>query len=139
METADASELQLLYQVTTADLAYFKTQQWTVANYALLLDAGVVGVTQLYKAPIPGLDRIALVVLFALIGFAAAIVLGKLEKSISVRRARLESVRRSFGSAFSRAWSAESKGEEYFHSVYFLFAAVLVTASLSSWLVLCRL
>src|SRR4051812_46019351 len=108
MEPTDAFELQLLYQVTTTDLAYFKTQQWTVANYALLLDAGVVGVTQLYKALIPDSDRIVLVVLLALIGFAAAVVLGKLERSISVRRARLKSVRRTFGSAFSRAWSAES-------------------------------
>jgi len=46
-EAPDREELRLLYQVTAADLAYFKSQQWSVTNYTLLLLAGVLGVADM--------------------------------------------------------------------------------------------
>jgi len=135
---SDSEELRLLYQVTTTDLAYFKTQQWSVTYYCLLIDAGLVGIGGILK-PLTALDRLVLGVLTFLAALAALVVLAKLEKSISVRESRLEALRESLGSAFERAWRAEDKGREYIHAIQILFVGVIVTSLLTLWLVGMRL
>ena len=139
MADTDADELRLLYEVTTHDLVYFKTQQWSVTYYALLIDAGLIGITQLLKPSPTAVERIVLTVLALLTASAAAFLISKLEQSLSVRKSRLHAVRTNFGGEFKRAWSAEHKGEEVVHSVYFLYGAVAGTALLTSWLLLARL
>lgn len=56
-----------LYEVTVKDLAFFKKQQWTVANYALLLGAAIVTVLLSMKEPRVG-ERLLGVVLAAAVG-----------------------------------------------------------------------
>jgi len=128
-------ELRLLYQVTVSDLAYFKTQQWSVTNYAFLLLAGVVGTWQLVKGDASLLERGALSVLAALVAAATLTVLGKLEASIQVRQSRLVAARERFSVAFYEAWSAETKSQEYVHSIVFLRAAVVLGVCVVGWLV----
>jgi hypothetical protein len=136
--TNDRDELRLLYQVTTSDLTYFKTQQWSLTYYCLLIDAGLIGVAQFLK----GLrlsDRIFLCLLVLAAATAVLVVLWKLQRSIDVRQSRLEAVRTCFGSQFNRAWSAEHKGDEVVHSVWLLRSGVVVTGILAIWLISYRL
>lgn len=135
----DRSELQMLYQVTVSDLAYFKTQQWAVTYYSLLVDAALVGVAQLLRPELGSIERLVLSGLALFAALAAVIVLSRLEKSISVRRSRLDAVRSELGNVFQRAWAAEHKGEEYIHAIYILYGGVVITGLLTMWLIVCRM
>ena len=139
LQPSEHDELQLLYQVTTADLAYFKTQQWAVTYYSLLVDGALVAIAQLLSANLREIERFALGTLALLAALAAVIILSKLEKSISVRHSRLKVIRESFGAAFQRAWAAEDKGEEIVHAIYILYGGVVLTTLLTLWLIACRL
>ena len=59
----DGEALRMLYEVTTADLTYFKTQQWSVTYYAFLINAGLTGVAQLLGSSVKASDRAILTVL----------------------------------------------------------------------------
>jgi hypothetical protein len=135
----DLDELKLLYQVTAADLAYFKTQQWAVTYYCLLVDAALVGVAQLLHSDFSCAERLVLGVLAFLAAGAALIILRKLEYAITVRHRRLERIRARFGSAFLEAWTAGEKREEYIHSLYILYGGIGLTTALSLWLIAVRL
>ena len=139
LQQSDRDELQMLYQVTTADLAYFKSQQWSVTYYCLLVDAALVGVAQLLKPDMNTFERLILSVLALLAACSAAIILRKLEYAISVRHKRLEKIRAVFGTAFSGAWAAGEKRAEYVHSLYILYGGVAITTLITLWLVACRL
>ena len=138
-DQSSREELQLLYQVTVSDLAYFKTQQWSVTNYALALIAGLIGVTQFLKPAPSSYDRFVLVSLALAVSVVVLIVLSKLQKSIKVRQSRLDATRAKFSSTFREAWAAETKGQEYFHAIHFLYSAVVIGAVLSVWLIGFRL
>jgi hypothetical protein len=132
-------ELQLLYQVSTADLAYFKTQQWAVTYYCLLVDAALVGVAQLLHQGLSSLERLVLGTLAFLAALSALVILTKLETSIDVRHKRLEAIRKRFSADFMEAWRAGGKREEYIHSIYILYGGVILTTLLTLWLVACRI
>jgi hypothetical protein len=132
-------ELRMLYQVTVSDLSYFKAQQWSVTNYALLIFAGLVGITQLLKPLTASCERLFLGALAVAGMLAALVILAKLQKSISVRQSRLVTARNNFSESFKQAWAAEVKGPEYFHSIYFLYATILISGILTVWLVGFRL
>ena len=132
-------ELRMLYQITVSDLSYFKTQQWSVTNYSLLIYAALVGVAQLLNPTLANSERFFLSGL-ALTAMAAGItVLRKLQTSILVRQARLDAARDNFSNIFKQAWAAETKGPEYVHSIYFLYATVIISGVLVVWLVGFRL
>jgi hypothetical protein len=139
MATSEQEELRMLYQLTVSDLSYFKTQQWNVTYYALLVDAGIIGVAQALSSDITIFDRAVLGILSAVAAISALFVIGKLQRSISVRQSRLDAVRRTFSMAFARAWSAELKGNESLPSVILLRGGIAVTALLTFWLVACRI
>lgn len=135
LAASDQEQLTLLYQVTTADLAYFKTQQWSVANYALLLQAAVFGLHQVVANPV-ALEKTFLALLSAIVAVMAVLVLRKLEESLAIRQARLDAARQSFGPAFQSAWAAQKKKPERFHSIWFLYGAVAVAPIVVGWLIL---
>jgi hypothetical protein len=131
-------EVRLLYQLTVSDLSYFKSQQWSVTNYSLLLFAGLIATYQFLK-PVQGWERILFVAIAWLVGVAAVVVLSKLQRSIQVRQARLTAARRRFSRSFQEVWEAETKEQEYVHAIYFLYAAVGGTLMLCTWLMGFRL
>ena len=137
-QSFDREELRLLYEVTVTDLSYFKTQQWAVTNYTLLIQGAVVGISQLLTQ-LQQSDRFLLSLLSALGAAAGVTVLWKLQRSIGVRQSRLHATREEFSDEFKAAWAAETKGPEYVHSIYLLYATVAISALLVGWLVLCRL
>jgi len=131
-------ELRLLYQVTVSDLAYFKTQQWSVTNYTLLLFAGILGIAQLIR-PLSLVDRWALAALAVGAGCGSLFVLSKVQRSIRTRQARLEVMREEFSSTFRKVWAADIKGREFLHAINFLFAVIACGAIVVCWLALVRL
>jgi len=135
----DHEELRLLYQVTVSDLTYFKTQQWSVTNYSMLLFAGLVSVAQLLKPNLMTGDRALLVGAVVLVLLAALVVLYKLQTSILVRQARLDAVRQQFTDEFHVAWAAEDKRVEVLHSIFLLRLAVGGGGGLAAWLIGMRL
>lgn len=135
----DREELRLLYQITVNDLAYFKTQQWSVTNYALLLFAGVIGVAQLLRPNVTLADRVVLVGATIAIACSALFVLSRLQKSIRIRQSRLEAVRTQFTEAFHVAWAAEQKGIERMHALHLLRTALVGGGVIIAWLVGWRL
>ena len=138
-EAPDRDELRLLYEVTVSDLTYFKTQQWSVANYCMLSYAALVGVATLLRADLRLGERIALVTLALATCISTLIVLSKLQTSISIRQTRLDALRESLGTAYVRAWSSEYKPRERIHAVHMLQAAVPTAFVLVGWLIGVRL
>jgi hypothetical protein len=135
----DHEELRLLYQVTVGDLTYFKTQQWAVTNYSMLLYAGLVAIAQLLRPNLAQTDRWLLTAIVALLFFSALFVLSKLQASIKVRQARLDAVRKQFTDEFHVAWAAEEKDHEGLHSIFLLRIAICGGAAIAAWLMLSRL
>ena len=128
-------ELRLLYQVTVSDLSYFKTQQWSLTNYTLLLFAALVAAAKTLTPHLCSSERWALIALAVGTALGALVILFKLQASIRIRQARLEKIRGSFSSAFNEAWSAELKSREYLHAVFFLRVAVVLGAIVVCWLI----
>ncbi len=57
-------EVKLLYNVTVADLAFFKRQQWIVTNYAVLVYAALTAVgAKLLPDPVENWEKILLGIL----------------------------------------------------------------------------
>ncbi len=139
MSDRDHEELRMLYGITVTDLSYFKQQQWSVTNYALLAEAGLIGIAQLLGEPLPVADRGVLACLAVAAAVVALFVLNKLQRSVSLRQARLDAVRETLGDPFKRAWAAKHKPEDAVQSVLLLRGGILVTAALTVWLVWWRL
>jgi hypothetical protein len=135
----EREELRLLYQVTVSDLSYFKTQQWSVTNYIVLSYAAIVGATRLIDGPLTTFDRVVFVALAMFAAIGGLVIQSKLEKSIQVRQSRLDAARERFTEAFHFVWGAEHKGNERFHAIQFLRAAVVVGAAFVICLVAMRL
>lgn len=129
----------MLYQLTVSDLTYFKTQQWSVTNYSMLLFAGLVGIAQLLKPNLTAGDRTLLVTVVVFVLIAVLVVLYKLQASVLVRQARLDAVRQQFTDEFQLAWAAEKKGTEILHSIFLLRLTIGGGGCLAAWLIGMRL
>jgi hypothetical protein len=130
---ASSDELKLLYQVTVADLAYFKQQQWSIANYGLLLFAGLCASAKLFSPPASRIELVALAVLVFITATATSIVLWKHQASITIRRSRLKATRERFSKPFHDAWGTEGKLDERFEVCWLLQGALVLGAVVSLW------
>lgn len=129
---ADRTELQLLYNVSVSDIAAFKQQQWSVTNYALVIQAALVAVGQLLKEPLGSWERWLLVVLIGVTACVGGSVLFRLHRSIEERRERLRRIRVHFGKPFNDAWSVCKQPDQVY---IFLAFAQVIAALIASWLV----
>jgi hypothetical protein len=133
-DNATSRESQMaLYQITVSDLTYFKSQQWSLTNHAILLLAGIVGASQLLGT-VKAWERIALTVLVLLVVLAGQIILTKLENSIIVRQARLHATREKLGFDFHESWAAKDKEPEAIHAVWILRGAILIGGVVAGWI-----
>ncbi len=135
---AAQNDLHLLYQASTGELEYFKRQQWNVANYALLLYAGMVGIAKLLGNGVTGGERLLLCSAATVTAVAAIYILTVLNNSIDVRKARMEAVRERLSQGFRDAWATGHRHEEAL-SVYRLLLVVASGACVVRWLVYFRL
>ena len=130
---AERQSLTVLYQVTAADIVFFKQQQWLVMNYAVGLDIAVTVIaSQVLKHTPTTLAWWLLVVLACGTPLLAFLALSRLHRSILARRQRLAQTRQMLGPAFIRAWHVEKESDDF----YMLFAGVLLVGLVVTlWLV----
>lgn len=130
----DREELKLLYEVSVADLAFFKQQQWGTTNYAVAIYVALLAIASKFLTkPVAISYRILLCILALAVLLGALGVLCQLQRSIEVRRDRLERVRSHFGAAFNTARGAIPKREDIL--LYLLKAVLVVGFLVTSWLV----
>jgi uncharacterized membrane protein len=136
LSTEDLEELRLLYQTTVADIAFFKQQQFTVTNYALLLQTALVFVAyQFLKSPLEPFFFWLVLVLAVGISAAGLLAVQRLHASIEVRRERLRRVRKQFGRAFFAAWDVNKEPDDF---RWLLIGVLILSAIISAWLVIAR-
>lgn len=109
LSDAERDELLALYAVTTQDLAFFKSQQWSLVNYALLSFAAVVGIPSFLsdKLPHPMVMTLGGALLF--VALLSTVVLWRLHGSITERQARLERVYARLSKTFRDARGEKPK------------------------------
>jgi hypothetical protein len=131
----DRTELVALYDACVADLAYFKREQWSIANYALLAYAALVAVRDAMPHPA---ERLILVVVAVVVATFAAGLLKAQRENIAVRRERLKSIRGQFGTVFRAAWGAKEKlgADEEPRVPAIMLVVVISGALLTVWLLL---
>jgi hypothetical protein len=136
LEDSDREELRLLYEVSVADIAFFKKQQWAATNYAVGAYAALlVIVHQWLSLPLKPWQVWPLIVLGWAVCIAGFATVSRLQNSILGRRTRMERVRVSFGTAFRDAWSIPKPTDDTY---WFLYAFLFVGAGIVTWLVLAR-
>jgi len=130
---AERQSLAVLYQVTAADIVFFKQQQWSVMNYAVGLNIAVTVIAgQVLKSSAPALAWWLLVVLTCAIPLVALLALNRLHRSILARRQRLDQTRALLGGLFIKAWQVEKEPDDF----YLLFVGVLVAAwAVTLWVI----
>ena len=129
----ERTELLALYQVTTQDLVFFKSQQWTLTNYSLLALAALAGIRQLSGLQITSCTTVILCLAAGLITFANAFVLWRLNDSIVERRARLDRIFKLFSEEFRKA-RGDKKGVSSWEIVLPLWVVLSVAFALVLWI-----
>jgi hypothetical protein len=133
---SDREELRLLYQVSVADIAFFKKQQWSATNYAVGAYAALlVIVHQWLPSPLKPWQVWPLIVLGWATCIAGFAVVSRLQNSILGRRTRMERVRERFGAPFKEAWSIPKPNDDTY---WLLYAFMFVGAGIVTWLVLAK-
>ena len=100
LNDGERAELLALYQVTTQDLAFFKSQQWTLTNYALVALAAVAGVSQIPGLRVTTSATVLLCISASVMVLLTAWLLDRLQGSIAERRSRLASLYERFSDEF---------------------------------------
>jgi hypothetical protein len=132
----EQSELLALYQVTTQDLAFFKSQQWTLVNYGLLALAAVAAIPQITGLSPNQCVRWALCGVEVLVTFITAWLVWRLHGSIHERRKRLKRVYDRLSDEFRRA-RGDKKSVSAWEMAMPLQVVLLIALGLSAWVTLC--
>jgi len=133
---SDRQELRLLYQVSVADIAFFKSQQWSTTNYAVGAYAALLIIVYQWLPSPPRPWQIwPLIVLGWAICVAGFAMVSRLQNSILGRRTRLKRVRANFGAPFEEAWSIPKASDDTY---WLLYAFLFVGAGIVTWLILAR-
>jgi len=132
---AERSELLALYQVTTQDLAFFKSQQWSLTNYGLLALAALAGVRQFSGMQVTPCVMFILCTVAVAAALITAWLLWRLHGSIEERRARLERLYARFSEEFRKA-RGEKKSVSAWEMVLPLWFVLTVALGLVLWLLI---
>ena len=118
--------MKMLYEHCRSNIEFAKRQQWQMTNYALLLDAAIVGTAELSKKFIDQCVLIAVAFLAAGSVTAAAVyILSKLQCTQADERKILNKAITYFPKEFCEALGGKHSESCYHHGVIF---AVLVLA-----------
>jgi len=133
LKDEERDELLSLYQVTTQDLAFFKSQQWTLTNYGLAALAILVGVPSYASTALSWNAKLCLGAALILVGILTIFVLTRLHFSIVERRERLERIYSKMSPAFQDARGSKPRvGALEMLLVLIIF--VVLGLGLSLWL-----
>lgn len=134
LKDTDREELRLLYEVSIADIAFFKQQQCSITNYSLAIHAALLFIAyQVLKHPLVAWQLWLLIVLTWGVCIAGLAMVERLQNSILGRRTRLERVRAHFGRPFLEAWSIPKPPDDVHWLLVFV---MLFSAGVVTWLIL---
>jgi hypothetical protein len=131
---AERSELLALYQVTTQDLAFFKSQQWSLTNYGLLALAAIVGIPQVSNLEITSCIAISLSVIAVSVTLLTGFLLWRLHGSIKERRDRLKRVYARLSDEFRKA-RGEKKSVRPWEMLLPMLVVLALALVLSVWVI----
>lgn len=134
---SEQAELLALYQVTTQDLAFFKSQQWSLTNYALVALATITGVQQLPSADVTPCVATLLCLAAIFLTVLTGLLLLRLHGSIEERRARLERIYARLSEEFRSARGIK-KSVGAWEMILPLFTLLAFALALTIWLVVSR-
>jgi len=123
-----------LYDVTVSDLTFFKSQQWSLTNYALLAFAVVVSIPFLQGMDIGVCGRFLLCSVASVVYVFSIVLLWRLKSSIKERRDRLDRVFEKFTKTFR---DARGNKKQVSATEIFIFLGTVLTIGIGFvwWLV----
>jgi hypothetical protein len=129
-------ELTTLYQATVSDLAFFKSQQWTITNYALLAFGSVIAVRYIPGIAFGSCGKAILCIVATVVYFLAGWLLWRLKESIEVRRERLERIFAEFTKKFR---DVRGEKKQVSATEVFIFLSLVLTFGIAIvwWVILC--
>ena len=130
----ERQELLALYQVTTQDLAFFKSQQWTLTNYGLVGIAAIVGSSLLEAIDTTPWVRLILSLASFAVVLVAGFVLWNLHRSIEERRGRLERTFAKLSDTFREA-RGEKPQVSALSILLFLWFILALGFTISIWVI----
>lgn len=132
--TEERDDLHALYQACVADLAFFKSQQWSITNYSILAYGGIFAAAKI-AASNSCLFKVALIAMIIAITSSGVVMVLSLHHAIKVRQARLAFIRGKLTTMFTEAWGAMEKGSEFLDPVRILCGALVLGGGLVALLV----
>jgi hypothetical protein len=125
------------YQNAVEEIRFLKTQQWKIANYALLLYAAIIVISSQYiKPPLSTGDCILLIFLALFIATCAIRVLVRLESSIQTARSQYEEASKRFPpEARKMADEFQKRSPKRSDIMILLVIVVCVSALITVWLI----
>ncbi len=138
----DAREAwRLIYQIGVQNIAFLKRQQWAVTNYALLLYAALIAISQLLPTSANNIERLVFTTIVIALAVAAIWMLWSLHHSITLERHVLDAARTDFPDEVRNRIQELTRGRAHSRpDVSILLTAVLAGgAVIVAWLLVCRL
>ena len=135
--TAEQAAAQLLQQVTVADIAARKVQQWSTGNLVVLTEVTILAIAQQFlSGPLqPWRGSLLVGLAWASCAFGITMVLS-LQRMIEGRRARLEpGLLEHFSEREREAWDILKPRENL---CWFFSLVMLVSACIATWLVVAK-
>jgi len=114
MDSESRDEMLALYSACLSEIAWFKSQQWQVAYYALAAQGAIVVAMQLLESRFAiAATIIGMVVCIASIwaGTYSVLILRDLDAAVEKSRRRLAHVRESFSENFRAAFTGYPSGD----------------------------
>lgn len=114
---ADANDQQqalAAFEHAGAELRFFKSQQWSAANYTLLAEATAVTVPALLKgSPAEAWARCAAIVIAIIVPFVGGLLIASLERAMVKERKRMSEARKRLPAldAIHGTQEAEARGD----------------------------
>ncbi|MGX7850916.1 hypothetical protein [Pseudomonas aeruginosa] len=127
-------ELRLLYTSCVSEVAGFKQQQWNVTNCGLLSYAAIASLPKLVASKLVWWELAVLYALAIAVLIVGWYLVGVLDASIKLRRARLEAVRKHFTREFRDARLAGQPEEKKLNLSWFFRAVFIAGFVVTIWL-----
>ena len=133
-------ELRLLWQLSANGIEFFKSQQWRVTNYGILIFAAMIGIAEFISNKEPKYWFSCILLLAPpIVAVFGIYILNKLQNDIEKIRKRLQRIEPQFTDEFRMAlrgkldhqeWEEKNKSIFYLMVVALLFGAFLPTTLL---------
>jgi hypothetical protein len=135
----EQQEWLVLYQLAVEDIRFFKDQQWKISNYAILLYAAIVTISQIVK-PLTYSERCVLTILTLIIAACTTWILISLQSSINnARKEHTEASKYFKPDIRTTVAQLQQLSLKTPAITWFLIIAVWLSGAIAVWLIAFRL